>query len=93
MVQAMGEGLNLQTGLPGDFSDAEEEGFSSDSDYHEQLLFDEEPIKVHPISSGEINPGRTSSGLLYALAHDCRSLSACYPHWHFTRTIYPGGHG
>ncbi len=60
----MGEGLNLQTGLPGDSSDAEEDGFSSDSDYHEQLLFDEEPIKAHPISGAEANPGSATSGPL-----------------------------
>ncbi|BDA49019.1 hypothetical protein COCOBI_13-1290 [Coccomyxa sp. Obi] len=64
MVQAMGEGLNLQTGLPGDFSDAEEDGFSSDSDYHEQLLFDEEPIKAHPIPGAAANPGPATSGSL-----------------------------
>ena len=45
MVQAMGDGLNLQTALPGDASDTDEDGFSSDSDLHEQLLFDEEPAK------------------------------------------------
>lgn len=65
MVQAMGEGLNLQTGLSGQaFSTAEEDGFSSDSDYHEQLLFDEEPIKTHPISGAEANPGPAAPGLL-----------------------------
>jgi len=42
MVQAMGDGLNLQMGAPLDF-DSDEEGFSSNSDLHEQLLFEEEP--------------------------------------------------
>lgn len=43
MVQAMGDGLNLQTRAPLDFSDSDEDGFSSDSDLHERLLFEEEP--------------------------------------------------
>jgi hypothetical protein len=61
MVQAMGEGLHLQTGQPGDSSDADEDGFSSDSDLHEQLLFDEEPAKPQA-SKAAPNLGPASSG-------------------------------
>lgn len=61
MVQAMGDGLHLQTGLPGDCSDADEDGFSSDSDFHEQLLFDEEPAKPHPVLKTASSSGSATS--------------------------------